>query len=325
MDTQTKNKKALVWLNLAHFTNDAYSGFLSPIMPFIAVKLGITMAIATVIISIAQVCASMFQPIFGFFADNILKRVFIFWGLLFGSLFVPLATNAPNATVLTIFIILGNLGGSFFHPQAMGFISRFSKEKFVSDMGIFITAGTIGFSLGPIISALTAEHLGFDKIPYLSIAGVLLAFAMFKCVPKISGTKITVEHKEFFKSFKDILTNKSMNILILVSMVKSLITNSSVILLPFLWKDMGHSPTYIGTALFLFLVMGGFGSFYSAKIEERIGAKNVFYISMMLTFPIMGAFLFTYQHHPIISIHSNGLHHNARAACNDCYGTKNPA
>lgn len=302
MTTKTENKKALAWLNLAHMANDTYSGFLSPIMPFIAVKLGITMAIATVIISIAQVCASMFQPIFGFFADNILKRVFIFWGLLFGSVFVPLATNAPNAAILTIFIILGNLGGSFFHPQAMGFISRFSKEKFVSDMGIFITFGTIGFSMGPIISAFTAQHLGFDKIPYLSIVGVLLALTMFKCVPKISGTKIKIEHKEFFKSFKDILSNKSMSILTLISMAKSLITNSSVILLPFLWKNMGHSPTYIGIALFLFLVMGGFGSFYSSKIEEKIGAKNVFYISMMLTFPIMGAFLLTYQHHPVISV-----------------------
>ena len=40
------NKKALNWLNLAHMANDTYSGFLNPIMPFIAVKIGITMAIA---------------------------------------------------------------------------------------------------------------------------------------------------------------------------------------------------------------------------------------------------------------------------------------
>ena len=100
---ESQNKKALTWLTIAHFANDTYSGFLNPIMPFIAAKIGITMAIATVIMSIAQVCASMIQPIFGFFADNIVKRVFIFWGLIFGSLFVPIAANAPNVFLLTLF------------------------------------------------------------------------------------------------------------------------------------------------------------------------------------------------------------------------------
>ena len=299
---ELENKKALTWLNLAHWANDTYSGFLTPIMPFIAVKIGISMAIATMIMSIAQVCGSMFQPIFGFFADNMVKRVFIFWGLIFGSLFVPLATNAPNSIILTVFVILGNLGGSFFHPQALGFISRFSRGDFVSNMGIFITFGTIGYSLGPVISSLVTEYFGLDKIPYMSIVGIFIAFAMFKSVPKISGTGVKVEHKYFKNTFKEILTNKYMIILIMISMMKSLVTNSSVILLPFLWKNLGHSPTYIGVALFLFLLAGALGSILSGRFEEAIGAKKIFYISMILTFPIMLLFVLTYKLHPIISV-----------------------
>lgn len=300
--SENTNKRAITWLTVAHFANDTYSGFLNPIMPFIAAKIGITMAIATVIMSIAQVCASMIQPIFGFFADNILKRFFIFWGLIFGSLFVPIAANAPNVALLTLFVILGNLGGSFFHPQALGYIAKYSKDNFVLNMGIFISAGTIGFSLGPLISAYVAQHLGFEKIPYLSIAGLVIALFMFKFVPRLSGTGVKIEHKNFLESFKKILSNKSMNILILVSMLKSLITNSSMILLPFLWKNEGHNPTYIGFALFSFLLMAGIGSFVSGKIEEKIGAKKVFYISLILTFPIMLLFLLTYKAHPILSI-----------------------
>ena len=296
------NKKAITWLTLAHMANDTYSGFLNPIMPFIAAKLGFTMAIATVIMSIAQICASMIQPIFGFFADNMNKRLFIFWGLIFGSLFVPLATNAPNIPLLIFFIILGNFGGSFFHPQALGFISKFSDNNFVSNMGIFISAGTIGFSFGPIISAVVAEHLGFDKIPYLSIVGLIIAAAMFKCVPKISKSDNLLKKKEFKASFKEVLSNKFMIILIVIAMMKSLILNSCSILLPFLWKDLGHSPTYIGFALFLFLLMGGIGSFLSGRIENKIGAKNVFYISMIGTLPIMALFIATYRLHPFISI-----------------------
>lgn len=301
MDENT-NKKAISWLSAAHFINDSYAGFLNPIMPFIAVKIGFSIAIATMIMSIAQVCASLIQPIFGFWADNMLKRAFIFWGLIFGSTFVPLAADMPNVAILTVCVILGNLGGSFFHPQALGFVSRFSKGNFVSNMGIFISAGTVGYSLGPLISSYIGQHLGFEKIPYLAIIGIIAALFMFKFVPKISDSGEKVEHKNFKESFQKILSNKSMNILIIVSMAKSLITNSSTILLPFLWKAQGHSPSYIGTALFGFLLMAGAGSYLSSKIENRIGAKRVFYISLILTMPIMVAFLATYKAHPILSV-----------------------
>lgn len=299
---QSSNTKALTWLSLAHMANDTYSGFLNPIMPFIAVKIGITMAMATVIMSIAQICASMFQPIFGFWADNMVKRAFIFWGLIFGSLFVPLATNAPNAIILTLCVILGNLGGSFFHPQALGFIARFSKGNFVSNMGIFISAGTIGFSFGPIVSALVTENLGLDKIPYTAIFGLIIALFMFKSVPKMYKPDVKVEHKNLNESFKEILTNKYMLILMAIAMMKSLITNSCMILLPFLWKDMGHSPSYIGVALFLFMLAGGLGSYLSGKAENKIGAKKVFYISMIGTLPIMALFVSTYKVHSILSV-----------------------
>lgn len=301
-ELKASNKKALTWLSMAHLANDAYSGFLNPIMPFIAVKIGISMAVATVVMSIAQICASIFQPIFGFWADNMLKRVFIFWGLIFGSLFVPLATGSTNVYILIVCVILGNLGGSFFHPQALGFISRFSRMNFVSNMGVFVSAGTIGFSLGPVISALITQHLGLDKIQYTSVVGIVLALLMFKFVPKISAQNIKIEHQEFSKTFKEILSNKYMSILTLIAMMKSIITNSSMILLPFLWKNVGHNPTYIGTSLFLFMLMGSLGSFVSAKIENKIGAKPVFYLSLILTFPIMALFIATYKTHPILSV-----------------------
>ena len=76
------SSSAIVWLIIAHCVCDIYGGFLNPLMPFIASKLGFTMALATIIVAITQICSNMLQPVFGFFADNMLKRFFIFWGLI---------------------------------------------------------------------------------------------------------------------------------------------------------------------------------------------------------------------------------------------------
>lgn len=301
MNTVQKNKRAMGWLTTAHLANDMYSGFLNPIMPFLAAKIGFSMVVATLIMSIAQICASFIQPIFGFFADNILKRVFVFWGLIFGSLFIPLGTNSPNVFLLTVCVILGNLGGSFFHPQALGYISKFSNTNFAQNMGIFITAGTVGFSLGPIISGCAMQSFGLEKIPYLSIFGIVIALSMFHFVPKISDSNIALKRKKFKKSFLDILSNKNMLILINVSVAKTLMANSCLILFPFLWKDMGYSPSYIGFALFGFLFAGGVASMLSSRIERKIGAKTVFYISLTATLPLTGLFALLYKTHPGIA------------------------
>lgn len=295
-------KNAIIWLCLAHLFADVYSGFLNPIMPFIAAKLGFSMAVATIIISISHICSSMLQPIFGFFADNFLKRFFIFWGVILASLFIPLTPAAPNVFILLIFMILGSLGGSFFHPQAMGFINYFSGKDCSNTMGIFMSMGSLGFAFGPLMATWITQFLGLDVVSYTSLFGLALAFMMFIFVPKLSRIEKQPEHKDFIISFKEILGCRQMNYLMLVAMMKSLITSSSCILLPFLWKSMGYSPIYIGFALFLFVFAGALGSFLSPKAERIFGSKPVVYFSMWATFPMMLIFGLIYKTQPVLSI-----------------------
>ena len=300
-----QTQKAIIWLCAAHLTCDIYTGFLNPIMPFIAAKLGFSMAVATVIISVSHICSSMLQPIFGYFADNILHRFFIFWGLILVSVFIPLTPNAPSITVLIICMILGSLGGSFFHPQAMGFVNKFSGcsgQIYSNNMGIFISIGSLGFACGPLIAALITQVLGLGVISFTSFLGISLAFIMFLFVPKLSIIEKKPKNKEFITTFKEIFKNNQMNLLMLIAMMKSLITNSCSILLPFLWKGMGYTPFYIGSALFLFVFAGSIGSFISPKLEHIFGSKPVIYFSMCATFPMMIAFALTYKNYPLLSM-----------------------
>lgn len=299
----SQDKRALTWLAGGHFVNDVYTGMLNPIMPFIAVKIGISMAIATVILTVSHIFSSLLQPVIGFFADNSYKRFLIFWGLLLSSFFIPLTGVANQISLLVICIILGSIGSSFFHPQALGLTSKFSEKlnqgKAIS---IFMAMGTIGYSVGPILSGGITQFFGMDKIPYLTVLGIFWAFLMFKCVPKISTTEKATEKIHFKEAFKRILTNHKLNILNIIAMLKTMIQSSCFILLPFLWKNLGHRPIYIGVALFLFIFAGGIGSLISSKAENLIGTKNVFYLSMISTLPMMILFILTCKNYPILSL-----------------------
>lgn len=296
-----QNKKALIWLSGGHFINDVYTGVLNPIMPFISAKIGISMAIATVVLTVSHIFSSLLQPLFGYFADNVLRRHFIFWGLILSSVFIPLSVLSNNVYLLVFFIILGSIGSSLFHPQALGLASRFSKGA-TKAMAVFLAMGTLGYSLGPIVSSSVTQFLGMNKMPFMSVLGIIWAFLMFKLVPKISNVKNEIPKIDFKDAFKRILTNHKLNILNVIAMLKTVVQSSCFILLPFLWKNMGHRPFYIGAALFMFIFAGGIASLVSGSVEKRIGAKNVFYISMISTFPLLLLFIMTYQKYSILSL-----------------------
>lgn len=299
-----KINKSITWLSLGHFVNDSYTGFINPVMPYIASQIGVTLPIATVVLSISNIFSSLLQPIFGFFADNMLKRMFIFWGLILTSIFIPLTVLAPNVHILILFIVLGSLGSSFYHPQSSGFVSKFAgtDDAGARQMGVFISMGSIGYALGPIIAMFVVNH-DMAKMPFTSITGLVLASFMFSCVPKLSNIYPKPEHKKFMDAFKKILSNKIMILLITLSMMKVLVTTSCSTLLPFLWKnEMQYSPMYIGRALTLFILAGGVGSWVSRSIEVKWGTKKLLYFSMVATLPMLTLFHLTYKTHPLFSL-----------------------
>lgn len=298
-----QNRKAIVWLCGGHFINDIYTGVLNPIMPFIAAKIGISMAIATIILTVSHIFSSLLQPLFGYFADNIVNRSFIFWGLILSSIFIPLSALAHNPFILVLFIIFGSIGSSLFHPQALGFVSKFAdKENTGKAMAVFVAMGTLGYSFGPIISSAITQFLGMPRMPLMTFFGILWALLMFAFVPKLSLSEPVISKIDFKTAFKRILTNRKLNILNVIAMLKTMIMSACFILLPFLWKNMGYKPFYIGMALFMFIFAGGIGSLISSNVEKRIGAANVFYISMISTLPLMFLFILTCSSHPTISL-----------------------
>jgi len=293
--------KPQIWFCGGHFINDVYTGCLNPIMPFIAEQVRISMPVATIILSCSHIFSSLLQPFFGYFADNMRKRALIFWGLICTALFISIAPAVHNIYLMVFCIMLGSLGSSLFHPQSLGLISKFTTSDVVKNMGIFMALGTLGFSMGPLFSSSMAQYMGLDKMPLLAFLGITWAPLMFLMVPKFSNQKVEIQKINFKLAIKEILSNRRLNILNLIAMLKSLITTSCSILLPFLWKAQGYTKFQIGLALFFFLAMGGISSLISPKLEHKIGTANVFYFSMIATLPLMILFMFTYKSYPVLS------------------------
>lgn len=289
-------KKAVNWLIFSHFIIDCYPGFIAPLLPFIASKVGITMKDAMAIISIANISSYLLQPIFGYFSDKCRKRFFIFWGIIIASVFLPMMGLAESFLALSVAIVLGEIGVGFFHPQSTSFVPRFCKdnEDATWSMGIFLSMGSIGYGVGALVATNIYERFGEQAIMYTAIIGVMTALSMFLFVPKVSCDE-TDEQKEkisLITSIREIFSLRLERILIASSIAKSIVVSSYTLIMPFFWKSINLSASKIGLISCAFLATSTLGMIAAPKFEKKIGSRNTFYFSFLLTLPLALAMAF---------------------------------
>lgn len=310
-ERDTANTKATLTLAVGHFSIDSYSAFINPIMPFIAIKLGIALTLATTLISISHLCSSIIQPLFGYSADILKKRFFIVWGLIIGAIFLSYTGATQNIITLGLCLALGSMGVAFYHPQATSFVKQFSGNNPTKHMSIFLAGGTAGFSAGPLISSQFAQHFELEQMPILMIYGIIVGILMLKFIPKTSDSSSFNEFYKtilkpdfiltFFKAAKECFNVKDFKILFAISVAKCLTVSTYCVFLPFLWEKMGYSVSKIGTLIFLFVSAGALATIVSSVFEKKIGPHKVFYLSMLTIFPLTLLFVLTYAHSQLLS------------------------
>ena len=299
------NSRAVLGLSFGHFSIELYASLLVPLYPLITNNLGINLAKISAIIALGHFLASFSQPYFGHISDKLTHRIFMVWGLVVASLFIPFSIKYNNAVFFMTCLLIGMLGNAFFHPQSSTLMKNFNKDnpKIARNMGIFLGLGTIGYALGPYISSYCVEKWGLNNLLYLSFFGVITAIFMFFVVPKmpredaISKEKFLVEIKEIFK-------NKICLILIFVSFMKSLVSICFGTYTPFLLEKYGFSLNSTGIIITLFFLAGGIASMTSSKFEKYLKTKGVIAVSMLLVLPFTLMFLGFLPYNKIIAIFS---------------------
>lgn len=288
----TKEKRAILGLSFGHFNIDLYAALLVPLYPLITNKLGINLAFISSIIALGHLVSSMIQPLFGYIADKMKHRVFMVWGLVMSSIFIPLAIKTNTVALFLTCLMLGMLGNAFFHPQVSTLVKDFNKNNSHLSyyMSIFLALGTIGYAIGPYISTYVVEKFGENSLLYFILSGLISALFIYFFVPKMPDKDCCIK-ENFFKIMKEILKNKNCMYLTFISIVKSAVSVSFGTYIPFLLYKNGFSLTLVGLIVTLFFISGAIGTMVSAKLENKIGANGVISLSFLSILPLVVLFL----------------------------------
>ncbi len=161
---------------MAHGVNDAYASFLSPLLPRIMDKLGLSIALAATLAMSLSLAASVLQPLMGYLSDRYGRRIFVVLGPLLSATFLSLMGVPSSFWILVLFLLLGGLGSAVFHPPGASMAARISEGKGSGlRMSVFSLGGSLGWAIGPLVAVGLVGWIGLEKLWVAMFPGILVA------------------------------------------------------------------------------------------------------------------------------------------------------
>jgi FSR family fosmidomycin resistance protein-like MFS transporter len=268
----------------AHMMVDGYGNILSPLLPLLIPRLGLSLAAAGTLTMLYQMAASVSQVGFGALADRWRPRVLIVVGPILSVVILSTVGLATSTAMLALILIAGGLGGAAFHPPGAALANQLGQDRPGFAMSFYITAGSLGFAFGPLMFAPFAEHVGLSWSPVLAIPGLaVLAFFVSRIPP------ITL-HRGGSRGFRALLPyTRPLALLYAIVVLRTLTSIAIATFVPVMLTRRGTSVTAAGAVVTVYLVASATGGFLGGPAADRFGPRRVIAWSLVLATPFLFA------------------------------------
>jgi len=266
----------------AHFMVDGYGNIYAPLLPLLIPKLHLSLAAAGTLTMCYQMAASVAQVGFGHIADRWRPRLLVMIGPVIAVTVLSFVGIAPNVPVLAAVLVIGGLGGAAFHPPAAALAHRLGGQHRGFAMSVHITGGTLGFSMGPLLFAPAAQHLGLEWTPLLAIPGLLVIAFFLTRVPPIPL------HHEGAGGFRALRPYaRPLGLLYAVVVLRTLTSLAFATFVPVMLTRRGLSVSHAGAVVAAYLFASGAGGFFGGPAADRFGPRRVIVWSLILATPFL--------------------------------------
>jgi FSR family fosmidomycin resistance protein-like MFS transporter len=299
----------------AHVMVDGYGNIFAPLLPLLIPRLDLTLAAAGTLTMLYQLAASVSQVGFGRLADRWRPRLLVMVGPVLAVSLLSLIGLAQSPLMLAAILIAGGLGAAAFHPPAAALAHRLGGESPGLAMSVYITGGTLGFSLGPLMFAPFAQRYGLEWTPLLAIPGLLIVAFFISRVPPIPLHHSSSGGLAMLKPYA-----RPLALLYLIVVLRTLAALSFATFVPVMLTRRGYSVGAAGTAVSAYLFASGIGGFFGGPAADRFGPKRVIALSLVLSTPFLLAATFSTGAAFVVALAIGGLFLQSTLPVNVTFG-----
>jgi len=309
--TAAAARRVRVWVPLivaGHFLIDMYLNFLPPLLPLLAAKLGLSLALCGSAIAIVSFCSSFLQPAFGYAIDRRGHAVLLLPTLVWtGALAASLGFVHTYAAIVAVAALSG-LGSALYHPLGVVVINAVSRQDRDRSMGAYSAVGNLGYALAPLLVVPVAEmlgfpHLGWFVLPMVVVTALFVAFGLWRAplraahpvpIPREAvldpraaasargtGLWYALSRWRFYELF----------ILNLAVGVRSWVYYAWIVFVPLYYTSRGYSAVRSTQLMTAILVAGTVGGLIGGWASGRWGRRRVTLWTTLLGVPLFWAAL----------------------------------
>jgi FSR family fosmidomycin resistance protein-like MFS transporter len=281
-------------LSLAHLFNDAFQSIVSASYPVIKENLALTFGQIGLIAFTYQICASVFQPVFGVLFDKYPRVWYLTAGTLStmtGLLLLAFSDAMPLVMVAVAFV---GLGSSIIHPEASRLTHLASGGRHGLAQSIFQVGGNLGGSVGPLLAAAIIAPRGQH---YIALFAAVALVAILTKHPIIKWQRAKKVHPAVLAA-RDVKIPRpvpaisrrgvyySLAILLVLIFSKHVYTASlSNFYTFYLIEKFGVTTGQSQVYLFAYLFAAALGTLLGGPLGDRFGRKYVIWFSILGTAP----------------------------------------
>jgi FSR family fosmidomycin resistance protein-like MFS transporter len=280
----------------AHFFNDIYMGFLTPLYPILMDKFGLSLSLVGAVSMAAALASALSQPFFGILFDRFGASASLYLAPLLTGLLVSALGIAPSFTVFLVLLCLGCLGSAAFHPKGASVTPSLSGGHAEVGMAVFSAGGNLGFAAGPAVIAYFISVWGFRATPILAVPAALVAGSLALLLPvdelrkraalsaRVSLRGLTANRGDLTVLLRLVFINFCLNV-----GVRGLST-----FLPVYMAQHGSPVTSIGALFTGMLALGALASVFVSTLSRRTGKRSLILVSAAVGAPlaVAGCLLF---------------------------------
>ncbi len=273
----------LLTLMLGHLTVDSYAGVIPVLYPLLIGRFKLSLATVGLVSLAYSGMAAVSQPLFGVLADRFGTR---FTGLALGwtALTFSLVGFVTTYPLLLLVACASGLGSGAFHPMgALDVRALLPPRGRSSGMSIYVTAGTVGLAIGPLIGILLFGAFRIHGTGLLVLPGVVTGGYLLWRMR--STVQATVGHARGAVAVAHRVPIFALAVVIGVMMSRSWTVSVFQAFTPTWYKQLGYGPEFYGPLATTLVLASAVGMVGCGTLADRYGRRSVILATLVLSVP----------------------------------------
>jgi FSR family fosmidomycin resistance protein-like MFS transporter len=275
--------RPLMTLMLGHLTVDMYAGVLPVLYPLLTEKFDLKLSTVGFVALAYSGMASISQPLFGWIADRHGTRL-IGLCLMWTAAAFSVLGFAPNFETLIVIAALAGIGSGAYHPMgALNASAVIPEGQRNTAMAVYVTGGTLGIGIGPLIGAALFALLGIHGTVPMILPGMAIAIWMLFEMRTISKHLVRRPRKGAVAAPP--IPVGPLAVVIGMMMLRAWTMFGIQSFIPTWYEDLGYHASFYSSLATVLLLTSALGTIGSGSLADRFSRRTLLMISSILSVP----------------------------------------